>query len=60
LGHSYIGDVQSIVTDLHDLVVAGKKAAQRVGLEALRRNTRLYWSIKPQIDTARAQRNKAR
>ncbi len=52
LGHSYIGDVQSIVSDLHDLVVAGKTAAERIGLEELKRNARLYWTIKPHFNTA--------
>ena len=35
LGHSYIGDVQSIVSDLHDLVVGGKRPMERLGLESM-------------------------
>ncbi|MEX0977811.1 MAG: alpha/beta hydrolase [Pirellulales bacterium] len=52
LGHSYIGDVQSIVTDLHLLVVGGKQAAERLGLESLRRGELIYWTIKPHFETA--------
>ncbi len=52
LGHSYIGDVQSIVSDLHDLVVSGKRPTERVGLESLLRGNLPYWSIKPQLQTA--------
>lgn len=53
LGHSYIGDVQSIVSDLHDLVVGGKQAAQR-GLDSLQRGDFTYWTIRPQIQTQTA------
>jgi esterase/lipase superfamily enzyme len=52
LGHSYIGDVQSIVSDLHDLVVSGKRPTERLGLEASVRNALKYWSIKPELQTA--------
>ncbi len=52
LGHSYIGDVQSIVSDLHDLVVQGKRATERLGLELLQRQALNYWLIKPQVQTA--------
>ena len=52
LGHSYIGDVQSIVSDLHDLVVGGKRAMERLGLESMQRNALKYWSIKPEMQTA--------
>ena len=52
LGHSYIGDVQSIVSDLHDLVVAGKRATERIGLETLRRDALKYWLIKPDLEAA--------
>jgi esterase/lipase superfamily enzyme len=52
LGHSYIGDVQSIVSDLHDLVVGGKRATERLGLEVLERGALKYWSIKPRLETA--------
>ena len=52
LGHSYIGDVQSIVSDLHELVVAGKRPIQRLGLEALERGELVYWTIKPRLETA--------
>jgi esterase/lipase superfamily enzyme len=52
LGHSYIGDVQSIVSDLHDLVVGGKRAAERMGLELLQHNALQYWFIKPELETA--------
>ena len=51
-GHSYIGDVQSIVSDLHDLVVGGKRAIERLGLETIHRNALEYWSIKPEVQTA--------
>lgn len=52
LGHSYIGDVQSIVSDLHDLVVGGKRAIERLGLETIHRNALEYWSIKPEAQAA--------
>ncbi len=52
LGHSYIGDVQSIVSDLHDLVVGGKRPTERSGLEVFERNALKYWSIKPQLESA--------
>lgn len=52
LGHSYIGDVQSIVSDLHDLVVGGKRPFERQGLESMQRNALKYWSIKPEMQTA--------
>ena len=52
LGHSYIGDVQSIVSDLHDLVVGGKRPTERLGLQTIQRNALKYWSIKPEIQTA--------
>ena len=52
LGHSYIGDVQSIVSDLHDLVVGGKRAMERLGLESMQRNALKYWSIKPEAQAA--------
>jgi esterase/lipase superfamily enzyme len=52
LGHSYIGDVQSIVSDLHDLLVGGKWAADRMGLQLFERSTQRYWSIKPQLQAA--------
>jgi hypothetical protein len=52
LGHSYIGDVQSIVSDLHDLVVGGKRPFERLGLESMQRNALKYWSIKPEMQTA--------
>jgi esterase/lipase superfamily enzyme len=52
LGHSYIGDVQSIVSDLHDLVVGGKWAIERLGLETIHRNALEYWSIKPEVQAA--------
>ena len=54
LGHSYIGDVQSIVSDLHDLVVSGLRPPQRNGLETNERNTLKYWSIKPEIEETAA------
>jgi esterase/lipase superfamily enzyme len=52
LGHSYIGDVQSIVSDLHNLVVGGKRASERIGLQLLERNALRYWSIVPELQTA--------
>jgi esterase/lipase superfamily enzyme len=52
LGHSYIGDVQSIVSDLRELVVAGKRPTERLGLEMLNRSGLTYWSIKPALETA--------
>jgi hypothetical protein len=52
LGHSYIGDVQSIVSDLRDLVVGGKRPPQREGLQSLERNALQYWSIKPHLQSA--------
>jgi esterase/lipase superfamily enzyme len=52
LGHSYIGDVQSIVSDLHQLVVAGKRPLERLGLVALQRAGFPYWTIKPHLETA--------
>jgi hypothetical protein len=54
LGHSYIGDVQSIVSDLHQLVVGGKRPADRLGLQLLEHNALRYWSINPQLGTASA------
>jgi esterase/lipase superfamily enzyme len=50
LGHSYIGDVASIVSDLHDLVVSGKPPTER-GLVSSERNALTYWSIKPTVQT---------
>jgi esterase/lipase superfamily enzyme len=47
LGHSYIGDAQSIVSDLHDLVVRSKRPVERLGLEALQYGGLMYWTIKP-------------
>ncbi len=47
LGHSYIGDVQSIVSDLRDLVVRGMPPTDRGGLQSLLLGTMTYWSIKP-------------
>ena len=52
LGHSYIGDVQSIVSDLHDLVMHGTRPMARLGLETLQRGDLPYWTIKPQLETA--------
>ncbi|MEX0676380.1 MAG: alpha/beta hydrolase, partial [Pirellulales bacterium] len=52
LGHSYIGDVQSIVSDLHDLMVGGKGPMERLGLESFRRGDMTYWSIKPRLEAA--------
>jgi esterase/lipase superfamily enzyme len=52
LGHSYIGDVKSIVTDLHDLVVSGKRPIERGGLESELLGELIYWAIKPQMQTA--------
>jgi esterase/lipase superfamily enzyme len=52
LGHSYIGDVQSIVSDLRGLVVGGKRASERIGLQLLERNALRYWSIVPEVQTA--------
>src|SRR5262249_9133933 len=47
LGHSYIGDVRSIVSDLHSLLIAGKRPTDRAGLESLQHGELPYWSIKP-------------
>lgn len=52
LGHSYIGDVQSIVSDLHDLVVVGKRPMDRGGLESELLGELIYWAIKPGLQTA--------
>jgi hypothetical protein len=52
LGHSYIGDVQSIVSDLHELVVGGKRPTDRLGLRTLERAGLPYWSITPGLQTA--------
>ncbi len=52
LGHSYVGDVQSIVSDLHDLVIHGKRPMARLGLETLPRGGLTYWTIKPRLETA--------
>ncbi len=52
LGHSYIGDVQSIVSDLHDLVVSGKRPTERGGLEPELLGQLMYWAIKPSLQTA--------
>lgn len=49
LGHSYIGDAQSIVADLHALVVSGKRPLERPGLQTLQQNALRYWSIKPEL-----------
>lgn len=49
LGHSYIGDAQSIVADLHNLVVSGKRPLERPGLQTLQQNALHYWSIKPEL-----------
>jgi esterase/lipase superfamily enzyme len=55
LGHSYIGDVQSIVSDLRDLVVQGKRATERLGLDLLERRALHYWQIRPEVQTASEQ-----
>jgi esterase/lipase superfamily enzyme len=52
LGHSYIGDVQSIVSDLRDLVVLGMRPKERGGLETLLMGSMMYWTIKPLVQTA--------
>jgi esterase/lipase superfamily enzyme len=52
LGHSYIGDVDSIVSDLHDLVVSEKPPTERPCLEALEHNAMIYWLIRPRLETA--------
>ncbi len=52
LGHSYIGDVQSIVSDLHDLVVVGKRPTERGGLQSSLLGELMYWAIKPGTRTA--------
>ncbi|MGD9720190.1 MAG: alpha/beta hydrolase [Pirellulales bacterium] len=52
LGHSYIGDVQSIVSDLRELVVSGKRPVERLGLELLEHNALKYWLIKPALQSA--------
>jgi len=52
LGHSYIGDVQSIVSDLHELVVVGKRPKERIWLEAELIGELMYWAIRPQTQTA--------
>ncbi len=52
LGHSYIGDVQSIVTDLHELVVVGKRPTERLWLEAELLGELMYWAIRPHAQTA--------
>ncbi|REK12051.1 MAG: alpha/beta fold hydrolase [Planctomycetota bacterium] len=51
LGHSYIGDAQSIVSDLHELVVRNKRPVERLGLEALKYGNLMYWTIRP-LETA--------
>ena len=52
LGHSYIGDVQSIVSDLHELVVVGKRPTERLWLEAELLGELMYWAIRPEVQTA--------
>src|SRR5690606_27247555 len=52
LGHSYIGDVKSIVSDLHDLVVVGKRPTERGGLASLLLGEMMYWSIQPEVHVA--------
>lgn len=52
LGHSYIGDVQSIVSDLHELVVVGKRPTERLWLEAELLGELMYWAIRPGTQTA--------
>jgi len=52
LGHSYIGDVQSIVSDLHELVVVGKRPKERIWLEAELIGELMYWAIRPEMQTA--------
>lgn len=52
LGHSYIGDVQSIVSDLHELVVVGKRPTERIWLEAELLGELMYWAIRPTTQTA--------
>lgn len=49
LGHSYIGDAQSIVADLQALVVSGKRPLERAGLQTLQHDALRYWSIKPEL-----------
>jgi esterase/lipase superfamily enzyme len=49
LGHSYIGDVPSIVADLRDLVVSGKRPPERPGLETYQQNALRYWFIRPEL-----------
>jgi esterase/lipase superfamily enzyme len=52
LGHSYIGDVKSIVSDLHDLVVSGKRPKERGGLESELFGELMYWAIRPEVRVA--------
>jgi esterase/lipase superfamily enzyme len=56
LGHSYIGDVQSIVSDLHELVVVGKRPTERIWLEAELLGELMYWAIRPDVQTASEQK----
>jgi hypothetical protein len=43
LGHSYIGDRRSVLSDLYYVLRDGKRASDRFGLSANWRHGREYW-----------------
>ena len=45
LGHSYVGDVRAVVSDLFNLIRHGHSPAERGGLDEALRGTARYWRI---------------
>jgi esterase/lipase superfamily enzyme len=47
LGHSYIGDSRTVITDMTALVLQGTRAEKRAGLRMINGSAGRYWSFKP-------------
>jgi len=47
LGHSYIGDSRSVISDMTALVLDGTRADKRSGLKLVNGSGGRYWSFKP-------------
>jgi esterase/lipase superfamily enzyme len=47
LGHSYIGDSRSVISDMTALVLEGTRAEKRSGLELVNGSSGRYWTFKP-------------
>lgn len=45
LGHSYFADVQSVISDLFQIIWAGKRADRRLGLRRVESIKGRYWAI---------------